>query len=97
MSAKELEELKENPPDVAQGWIYPEVRYHYVHNKLNEIQNRLQASIINNWAAELFIPEGSKQDILAHDCLGKTMNQALGFEFFTQREQMVRLTSLGKH
>jgi len=34
---KELEELKENPPDVAKGWIYPEVRYHYVHAKLNEI------------------------------------------------------------
>ena len=73
-SKKELEELKENPPDVAKGWIYPEVRYHYVHSKVNELQDRLQASVINKLGAELFIPEGSKQDILAHDCLGKTMN-----------------------
>jgi len=37
MKKKELEELKDNPPDVAKGWIYPEVRYHYVHAKLNDI------------------------------------------------------------
>jgi hypothetical protein len=30
-------------------------------------------------------------DTLAYDCLPKTVNQALGFLFFSHRQQVVRL------
>ena len=43
---------------------------------------------------DVFFPEFSNKDTLAYDCMPKTINQALGFPFFTHRDQIIRLISL---
>ena len=42
----------------------------------------------------IFLPSGSNEDVLANDCVPKAINQALGFLFFSRREQLLRLIGL---
>jgi len=38
-----------------------------------------------------FFPPCSDLDILAYDCVPKTVNQSVGFVFFSHRQQVIRL------
>ena len=62
------------------GWVYPEEKYKQV---LHVPEVALAAA---DHQREYFFPECSDFDTLAYDCLAKTMNQALGCLFFSQRE-----------
>jgi len=55
------------------------------------LENVDAAIIAQREQPEIFHPEVSGMDTLAYDCLPKTINQALGFMLFSQREQAMRL------
>ena len=46
------------------------------------------------WSLEHFFPSCSDFETLAYDCLPKTVNQALGFLFFSHRQLVTRLMQL---
>lgn len=53
----------------------------------------MEEAIENVRHSSIFLPASSSQNIMAFDCLPKTFNQAVGFMFFSRREQAVRLTA----
>jgi hypothetical protein len=72
-----------NPREYQDKWIYPDERLRPINH---DPQSIMQAETL-----DYFFPSCSDLDVLAYDCLPKTVNQALGFRFFSHRQQVVRL------
>jgi hypothetical protein len=92
LTHKEVENLHIKPGDYTKGFIYSELKY-------QSLSLDVSASIqqANDSKCEVFFPECSKDDLLAYDCLVKTINFIMGFPFFTLREQGIRLLMKQRH
>ena len=88
---EELAERYANRGVFKNGWIYPEEEYHTIAKDVET------ALLTRDHERSYFFPKCSGVDTLAYDCLPKTVNQALGFLFFSQREQIIRLIKSKHH
>ena len=78
---EELAESYLHPRRYAEGWIYRDPELQTVNLTPSEFIDQAPLKF-----RTLFFPECSDMDTLAYDCLAKTINQALGFMFFSKRE-----------
>ena len=69
-----------NPREYQDRWIYPDERLRYINHTPSAILMQAETS------RDHFFPPCSDLDTLAYDCLPKTVNQALGFLFFSHRQ-----------
>ena len=86
MTEEELEAHYRNRKRVPNDWIYPEEKYHHIDKEPWVTFKEAQSC-----RHEYFLPESSSLNTLAYDCLAKTINQALGFLFFSHHDQISRL------
>ena len=77
-----------NPREYQDKWIYPDELLQYTHDDPLALMEEAE------WSLDFFFPVFSDFDTLDYDCLPKTVNQALGFLFFSHRQQVVRLMRL---
>ena len=74
-----------DPREYQEKWIYPDEKLRYLNDDPFTLMQEPE------WSRAHFFPTCSDFDTLAYDCLPKTVNQALGFLFFSQRKQVIRL------
>ena len=77
-----------NPREYQDKWIYPDEMLQYYNDDPVALMKEAE-SCFNH-----FFPACSDSDTLAYDCLPKTVNQTVGFLFFSHRKQVVRLMQL---
>ncbi len=93
MTHEELEDMHQNPNDYyTNGFIYTEPKY---QSLCLDVSASIQQA--NDGKCEVFFPKCSKDDLLAYDCLIKTINFVMGFPLFTLREQGIRLLMQQRH
>ena len=74
-----------DPRGYQETWIYPDEKLQYLNDDPFLLMQEAE------WSLAHFFPTCSDFDTLAYDCLPKTVNQALGFLFFSHRQQVIRL------
>ena len=77
-----------NPREYQDKWIYPDELLQYTHDDPLALMEEAE------WSLDFFFPACSDSDTLAYDCLPKTVNQTVGFLFFSHLKQVVRLMQL---
>jgi hypothetical protein len=78
-----------DPRDYQDKWIYPDERLRHIH--------RDPQSVMQDDSLDHFFPTCSDLDILAYDCVPKTVNQSVGFLLFSHRQQVIRLIQSHHH
>ena len=86
MSHKDVREIHEKNADYTTGFVYDDPQY-------QQLCVDVAAQILKaNYGDEKpFFPSCSNKNLLAYECLIKTVNQLMGFALFTHREQGIRL------
>ena len=93
MTHEQLEDMHQNTNDYyANGFIYTDPKY---QSLCLDVSSSIQQA--NDGKCEIFFPTCSKDDLLAYDCLIKTINFIMGFPLFTLREQGIRLLMQQRH
>ena len=88
MKHEELDKLYDHPREYQNKCIYPDEQLQWPDDDPWHLFNEAE------WSLKHFFPPCSDLDTLAYDCLPKTVNQALGFLFFSHRSQVIRLMQL---
>ena len=88
-----MQQIYENPAQYKAGFVYDEPKYQQLC--LDVTAAILQATFGDSY--EVFFPSCSNKNLLAYECLVKTINFLMGFPLFTLREQGVRLIMQERH
>jgi len=93
MTHQEVQQVHEDSAQYKTGYVYDEAKYQSLCVDVNaEI---LQATFGDS--KEVFFPSCSNKNLLAYDCLIKTVNFIMGFPLFTLREQGIRMIMKERH
>lgn len=74
-----------NPREYQDKWIYPDEMLQYINDDPVGFMRDAESTL------DHFFPACSDFETLAFDCLPKSVNQGIGFLFFSHRKQVVRL------
>ena len=81
-----MQQIHENEADYTSGYIYDEPQYQQLCEDVTAWV--LKAKFGDE---KPFFPSCSNKNLLAYECLPKTVNFTIGFPLFTLREQCIRL------
>ena len=87
MSHKDVQQIHANSAQYTTGFVYDEPKYQQLC--IDVTSAILQAKFGDSY--EVFFPSCSNKNLLAYECLVKTVNFLMGFALFTLREQGIRL------
>ena len=93
MSHKDVQQIHANSAQYTTGFVYDEPKYQQLC--LDVTAAILQAKFGDSY--EVFFPSCSNKNLLAYECLVKTVNFLMGFALFTLREQGIRLIMKQSH
>ena len=92
LTHEEVENMHINPGNYTKGFIYSDPKYQSLSLDVSALIQQA-----NDAGCEVFFPGCSRDDLLAYECLIKTVNFFVGFPFFTLREQGIRLLMKNHH